>query len=600
MKKLIVLFSLGVSFSLFAQVEIDNTVYLSTGAVMYIGPATNVNVNGKIESEGASIVFNQEITGDDKIDLDENTNVEIVNGTLTFQNELDEEINNLTLQSSGVVEVEPGSTLLLNGDLNNSNSGVGLKLLADAADAYSMLLVEGAQSGSGEVLSEIYLSGASGWKYIGAPVNTNFLDLAANGHSMVAAPHPTGNVFYWDATTAQWAFPSSVNDNFEQGKGYNIFMGSSAGATFVSDLPGEVDLEGQLFSNGNVVKTLDYNDGQTSTENFVGGTTLTHTQGWNMLANPYPCAYDLTGQSIPAGMNDAYYIWNTNGGVAGQFTQFINGVGVNGAVPYLSPYQAFFVQTTSNAPGSFTFSASQRLVTQNPAHLKTSTMNNHMRLKVFSSSDVNNSDENYLEFEANSNDEFDLDWDAREMQNGNGVPNLFYVIDEDEFAINRMAIFRNGKTVPVHFRCDNSGKYEIDADLFGMDYSWSIELEDLQTGFMHDLRKGPVPFEHVSSNLENRFLLHINGGDDEYFTANSRRVKIYSNQNNVIIKVRGQEMAVKNVSVYDLSGRLIVETEMERDQTEMTLPVSIKDRSVFMVVFKSSHFTVAEKVLLHQ
>ena len=118
-----------------------------------------------------------------------------------------------------------------------------------------------------------------------------------------------------------------------------------------------------------------------------------------MLANPYPCAYDLTGQSIPAGMNDAYYIWNTNGGVAGQFTQFINGVGVNGAVPYLSPYQAFFVQTTSNAPGSFTFSASQRLVTQKPAHLKTSTMNNHMRLKVFSSSDVNNSDENYLEFD---------------------------------------------------------------------------------------------------------------------------------------------------------------------------------------------------------
>ena len=594
-----ILFIGVMSFSFgMAQVAIDNTFFVNQGAILYLGPATTISTNGELKSEGGNITINTNLIGDDKFALDANSNVILENGTLTFSNELDEEMNNLTISTTATVEVLAGNTLALNGSLENNNTAAGLKLLADATDNYSMVLVEGNQTGAGQVLAELYVTGGSGWKYIGSSVNTNFLDLKVGAHSLVAAAYPQGNLFYWDANTAQWAFPNTVNANFEQGRGYNVFMGNSSGGTYVTNLPGKIDLQGTLLSNGDVTKTLVYNNGQGSTENFAGGTTLTYTQGWNMLANPYPCAYDLTNQARPTGTSNAYYIWNTNGGASGQFAQYVNNVGVNGGVPYLAPFQAFFIQTASATPGDFTFKANQRVVSQKPPHFKTNTINNNMRLSVFSLSDKTNSDENYLEFEESATNAFDLDWDAREMENGNGVPNLYYAVDGDEFAINRMAIFRDSKTIPVHFKCDESGRFEIDSELFGMDYSWSIELEDLQTGFMHDLRKGSVRFEHSTENLENRFLLHINGGEDEYFTSKSRRVKIYGHQNNVMVKVRGQEMAVKEVSVYDMSGRLLTQTEMEPMQTKLTLPVSLRDKGVFMVVFKSAHFTVAEKVIL--
>jgi hypothetical protein len=140
MKNLITIFIVLFSVSIIsAQVEIDNTIHVSSGGILYLGQTTNVNTNGKLESAGGNVVFYGEVTGDDKIDLDENTNLEIQNATLTLSNENDEEINNLLLQSSGVIEVEPGNTLYLNGDLMNLNSSTGLKLLANSTDRFSQL-----------------------------------------------------------------------------------------------------------------------------------------------------------------------------------------------------------------------------------------------------------------------------------------------------------------------------------------------------------------------------------------------------------------------------------------------------------------------------
>ena len=599
MKKItLAIFSLAIFGISNAQVEINEDVFVGNGGVLFISSNLNVNTNGLLKVEGDLILENA-ITGDDKIQLEPTANVTVESGTLTLSNQANEEFNSLTIGNNGLLEIAAGNTLLLNGDLTNSSLSTGLKMQANSTNHYAQLKVKGNQTGTGQVLSELYIDGNAGWKYGGSPINTSFQDLANPGSTIVAATFPTGNIFYWDANTAEWDFPNSVNDNFEQGKGYNIFMGASGANSFVTTLPGKVDLEGPLFTNTDVSVALGYHNGQGSTVGFENGTTAFYTQGWNMLANPYPCVYDLTGQSLPSGLNDAYYIWNSSGATSGQFTQYANGVGVNNGSQYLAPYQSLFVQTTNSAnPGSFVFEADQRVVHVLQEHFKTENFNSRMRMTVWQLENSKNSDENYLEFEENATDDFDNNWDAREMTNGEGTPNFYYNLKNEEFAINRMAIFENSKTVPVNFKCSKNGSYVIDPNLVDMDPFWTIELEDLVTGEMYDLRAGNVTFEHNSKNTASRFLLHINGGDEDYFSHTNNRVKIYGIQNRVVVKLTGQTSYSRAVSVYDLQGRLMATGFIEAGEKEIEIPIRIKDVGIYIVYFESNDMTKSERVFL--
>ena len=580
-----------------AQVQIEGPVYVATGATLYIGSNVTLTGAGNLEVNG-DVVFNNAITGDNLIDLKPTANVTLNNGNLTLTNESDENFNDLILGANGVLEVEGGNTLLLDGDLTNNNTGAGLVLNGDNSGlnilntTYSQLKVIGTQSGAGEVLAELYIKGNTGWKYISSPVATTFDDMKVGANTLVAAAYPTGNLFYWDAATSTWAFPGSVTDNFEQGKGYDVYMGTNGFGTFVTPLPGAIDLQGVLFPNTNKTVNLSYDNGQSSSVAFAGGSAVGNTEGWNLIANPYPCTYDWDGQVSILNQDDAIYIWN---GTA--FTQYVNGAGTNNGSRYISPFQAFFIQTHALL-NTFTFDQSQRTVMQDPDFYKTENFNNRMRMEVSSKSNSALSDENYLEFEETATDKFDATWDARDLVNREDVPNFSYELAGENFAINRMALFEESKTVPVSFTCGNSGQFVIEPQLDDMNPFWTIELEDLLTGEMYNLRDGSVTFEHNSSNSDKRFLLHINGGDEDYISHANNRVKIYGVQNNVVVTLTGKSSYKREISVYDLQGRLMATGTIEPGDKEVRIPIQLKDVGVYMVSFESNDMTTAERVFL--
>ncbi len=582
-----------------AQVQIEGSVYVANGATLYLGSAVTVAGSGTVEVNG-SVVFNDAITGDANINLKPTANVTINNGNLTLANEPDENFNNLTLGSNGRLEVKAGNTLLLDGNLANNNAGVGLILNGDNSGTtitnttYSQLKVVGTQTGTGEVIAELYVKGSAGWKYITSPVNTTFNDLKVASNALVAASMPTGNIFYWDASTSVWKFPTSLTNSFAQGQGYDVYMGLNGSVTYVTPVAGAIDLQGTLFSNADKMVSLGYNTGQATTVTFAGGTSQTATQGWNLIANPYPCTYDWNAETIPTNMFDAIYVWSATNN---NYAQYVSAVSVNSGSEFISPFQAFFVQTTANV-GSFTFQASHRIVSQDPNFFKTENFNNRMRMVVSSKSNSALSDENYLEFEETATDKFDGVWDARDLINGEGVPNLFYNVNNEHFSINRMALFADSKTVPVSFNCSANGKYVIEPKLDDMDPFWTIELEDLQTGEMYDLRDGKVTFEHNNTNAPNRFLLHINGGDEDYISHANNRVKIYGIQNNVVVKLTGKSSYRRDISVYDLQGRLMATGTIEIGEKEVEIPIQLKDVGVYMVSFESNDMTKAERVFL--
>ncbi|MGB0177440.1 MAG: hypothetical protein ACPF9D_09750, partial [Owenweeksia sp.] len=90
---------------------------------------------------------------------------------------------------------------------------------------------------------------------------------------------------------------------------------------------------------------------------FVGGSGVSATEGWNLVANPYAAIYDWENQTIPADMSSAIYRFDgTN------YSAYTKGAGT--ASRYIAPFQAFFVQLTANNPGNLTFDRNNRAPTQ--------------------------------------------------------------------------------------------------------------------------------------------------------------------------------------------------------------------------------------------
>lgn len=579
---------------LFAQVQIDEMVYINTGGTLFINSDLAIVNTGSLVNNG-NLILEGNITGDSLLDLTSTANLQLSGGTLSLGHQNDESINNLVLDQSGVLVVLPGNTLTINGDYSNTSTGTALKLLADIT-GYSQLLVNGIQSGSGEVTKEIYLSGNSGWRNLASPVTTTIEDLRNTGEYINVIDVQNGSVFTWDAATANWQVPVSLSANFEREKGYFVYAGAFNGNNYLTALPNNIDLTGSLNDNSDLTVALSYNDGQSTLVDFVGGTTLGATEGWNMIPNPYPCTYDWDGQSLPSGTDNAIYVWNANGGLSGSYTQYVNGVGVNGGQRYIAPAQSFFVQTHTATPGSLNLLESQRTIDEKPVFYKTQGLTGHMRMQVFSILDSSNSDENYLEFRSDATDDFDGTWDARERLNGSGTPNLFYALGKDYLSINRMDTFSIYKTVPMRFRCDIAGNYIIQPNLEDMPIEWFIELEDLQTESFHDLREGGLQIEHLDGQENQLFILHINRKDNPKYI--DKHIDISGYGDLVEVKFSGPITGDKMVRIYDLSGKLLLEKQLSENQTEVTIPMKSNTAKILVVHAESNITSASKKVVL--
>ena len=127
--------SLALIASLFAfgdpvpPLTISGTFYIGSGATVYADLPV-VITNAGIENHGL-LVLNNGITGAELLQMESDGSLELNAGTLTLSNESDEAFLNLTIGAGAVVEVTPGNSLTLTGDLTNNNTTDGIKLLAD-------------------------------------------------------------------------------------------------------------------------------------------------------------------------------------------------------------------------------------------------------------------------------------------------------------------------------------------------------------------------------------------------------------------------------------------------------------------------------------
>lgn len=120
---------------------------------------------------------------------------------------------------------------------------------------------------------------------------------------------------------------SALTDALDPGVGTMIYM---AAGTHQIDLYGRIE-------KGNHDLPVSYTDNGTPT-----------TDGWNLVANPYPCTIDWdSGSWTKTNLDDAIYVYDAANQV---YMTYINGVGNNGGSQYIAPGQAFWVKANAASP----------------------------------------------------------------------------------------------------------------------------------------------------------------------------------------------------------------------------------------------------------
>lgn len=527
-----------------------------------------------------------------------------INGGETVTIKGDVTNNGLGISGTGnLVFDQPDSTLNLigknhqfEGSVNITryttfNTNDSLTLIASSSSSYGTMLGRGTVTG--DIAMQGYLDlpatpDNGRYYHLGSPLRDVVISDFRQGSAILnSANNNTGTIWEWNASTMNWVSPGSLASNVIQGYGYAIYTGTNSSGTFLRDGAGTIELRGRPRVWSNLNLSIYYNDGQSSAVSFAGGTDTADTQGWNLLANPYPAQIDWDVQAglLPPQISNAYYVWDgTN------YKTYINGAGNAGR--YIAPFQGFFIQITDKNTGALTFPFREqtRTSSQSASLYKMANVLDGITLTV-DDAKFTVHDELFVGFEANSTPQFDNSWDARKLTNGKGVPNISVQLSGQKYAVCRVP--QSGPySFPVNL--DHSvvnDQLVISADLSGLSSFNQVMLEDHKTGSLQDLKQGSYSFTNDTAFGPHRFTLHFKNKTVSV-TENTAytKVPVYAFAKNGKIEVNLLDYEDVDITVVNTAGQVVCRTG--KNKGVVSLPVSSTGFYIIRLTSPSLNHTI--------
>lgn len=609
------------SLSLFAQktsVVNQGYIYVKSGSFINTEDYVNSSTSGATPQHGQIILDGTMVlTGDFKneasaasanVFTDLNTGgLGMENGEVVFAGTGTQHISNNTpnafinferirVKSASETMLDAESAATINGVLNVESGGVFR--LASPADGNvpsgSLITNTGAASnvtGAGQLWVDRHFETDGRYQYIGIPVNNatdDLFDNSGNSHPFNAnlysydetydAPsNPTSGV-YVNWTNPDYAFYNAWTQVAEDGSTVAL-SGNGVGYITYNEVELDINFGG---SPANLNNAASYAPAVSYTPNDGAGN---YYDGWNVLANPYPCALDFT-QLTMSNVNNCLYLWD---GVAGNYKYFNNGGTsyddgtniLNGASRYIPAMQAFTVKATGNNPTVTINEAARTHNTQ--AMFKTSKDAANYGSTQFiklSAASGDFEDETIVRYLNDAGAGFDNEFDAYKMFPNNPPVMIYSIVSEPEtaIAINSLPIDDIGVTVPLGFVCAESGTYTIETKDLVFNAGTTVKLVDTYEQRETELYEGAVyEFSAEAGEVRDRFYLFgsitgINNPDEENSLDYMFDSKVWSADDNIFITIKSNEMIDAGVKIFDVTGRLIVDKELHGTYNIINMP----------------------------
>lgn len=318
----------GTSVSVDVDVIHVLDLMIKPGAILELGNTTcyitqNLIVDGEVRCNKSKLLFNgieeQQIAGVSEITLYD----------LTINNPSGVSIETPSVHLLNLLQVNHGS-FYTRGKLTLVSNEFGTAQIGP--------LVNGADVKNNVTIQRFHQSPDQTWVSICSPVQGKTIadwndDVVTTGFPGADYPsYPINNVRLFDP-----AYDGIFNDRFRGVALETTGLINKRGYFVLSD-PGVsvFDVCGQIYK------------GEQSLPVSYTTTEFNNTDGWNLVANPYPCAIDWESNAwTKENIASSIYVWDTD---KSQFMSYVNGIGNLGGSPIIRSSESFFVLANSAVP----------------------------------------------------------------------------------------------------------------------------------------------------------------------------------------------------------------------------------------------------------
>lgn len=326
------------------------------------------------------------------------------------------------------------------------------------------------------------------------------------------------------------------------------------------------------------------------------------TDTYNAIGNPYPSPIDADAFITDNDLTEALYFWRkTNNAATSSYATYTLAGGVSnsagdplGLVPngIIQVGQGFLAKSTSD---TIIFTNSMRVGDTSNQFLRIAEEANRVWLNL--TSDTGYFGQMMLAYMPEATNSYDSKIDGRYINDCQTA--LSSLINNEEFTIQgRELPFNVNDIVPLGFKSLLNGNYTISINnvdgLFAD--GQQIFLKDNLTNVVHNLSLGSYQFSSEAGIFNSRFEI-------VYQPVTLGTENSILNQNNVVITKQGQNISIstnsidiKDVKVYDIQGRLIVE-QNDINLTKTKLAVSATNQVLIVKVILKDNSIVTKKVI---
>lgn len=591
--------STGGTFTVPGSLTLNNDFTLTSGA--FTAPSGIMSLKGDFSNAGTfthnsgTILFN-------------GVTSQTISGSST-------DFNNMTISTGANVSLSSGQRLLGTITLNGTgqfNTNNQLVLVSTASNTANIAALGTPANFTGNITMQRYVSGAQGYRYVGAAVSGATLadltpEIQMDGFTGSTNPTYWANVYsYNEAATGTfatgWTKPTNVTDALTMGKGFALYL-------YSVNIPVTLDLVGPP-NTGNQSLPVTYSN------NSPDGT---YGDNWNLLSNPYPSSIDwdaVSGWTRTNIQGNTYFSWND---VAQNYASYpAGGPGVNSGTKYIASSQAFFVQANAGSPVLNITENVKTSVNPSPQFWKTENSTpSYIKLKMSASSN-RFTDESIIRFIDGATVNRDNAFDASKIASLNDSVPYISTMSTDLYSlcVNTFPILTENVSIPIKVKTGITGNYTI--SLSGLDNSLTyncLMLEDLLTDSVVDIKKAPYSFSLPASGsgltANQRFKLHVfadtisgnvactvqknpNAINEKY--ALSDVIDAYMSMGNLIVNFKSPIDDDLNINIYTVLGQKILSLEKVKTSSSLELRMPTDTKGIYIVEFISNKSSIVKKM----
>jgi len=498
-------------------------------------------------------------------------------------------IFNLNVAANAELKVYSGSTLTITHAINIDPSAK--VVLQDGASIVQIDDVE--NSGNITVMRTTKPMRKFDFTYWSSPVSNQTL------HDL--SPNTMADKYYsFNPLTGGWVVHSNGNTVMHEGVGY-IIRAPQNYSTSIAEV-----YEARFVGTPN--------NGTVEIPIAIGNSDM------NLVGNPYPSALDidafLLNETNAALVGGTIYLWTHNsppsqitpGESAYNYTSddystynLLGGVATstvgNNERPNgkIASGQSFGIQAL--AEGNIVFDNSMRVSAQNDQFFRATQHSEKNRIWLNMSNTQGAFKQTLIGFLDQATAGIDRNFDGA-LRNGNSFVNFYSIIDGQNFCIQGRGLpFDQMQSIPLGYSTTIGGTFSVSLGEFdGLFQNQDIYIFDHADNSLHNLKSSAYAFTTAAGTFNNRFELRFTettlslqplpvNGSGTNVCAKDHQVSIQSSK------------AIKNVAIYDASGKKVFEKNDVKSTTYNTESLNIRNQVIIVKIENEQGYENAKIVM---